>query len=885
MSDDRPTRGAPAPPRRAIRLLEALLGPEDAEAFVGDLVEAYGEDAERTPLRARGRFWVEALAGAVLLRSHRREIANRKESMMRTFLADLRHGARLLRRAPGFALLSTASLALAIGATTAVFSVLDPLLLRSLPYPHAERVITVWEQEQNGSPSNVGWPTYRDFAEGATTLEHAAAIGFWQPTLTEGDEPERLDGARVSWPFFQVLGVHPALGRDFAPSDDVPANNALVILSHDLWERRFGADPKIVGGTISLNGSPYTVAGVMPKGFEDVFTPTARLWRVLGYDESLSYACRTCRHLRMVARLKPGVTKAEAEADLDRLSAVMVAEHPSDYAAAGVQVVPAQAWMTEKLRPILYAVAGAVALLLLLAVANVAGLQITRMLRREGEFAVRTALGARRARLAQQLLTEGTLVAALGGAAGLVVAVVAVRILRARLPASLPRLDAIHVDFAAAGVAAGITLLLGLLVGLAPLLAWRQREALESIRSGTRIAGAGRRRLRAGLVAAEIALAVTLLQGTGLLSRTLVELLSADLGFAPSHLITMEVQSTGPRYGTDAAIYANHERMRDVVGAVPGVTSVALASQLPLHGEFDRYGIQAQDKPLANPELAPSADRYAVSGDYLATMRIPIVRGRGFSPAELRDSLPAVAIVSQALARRIWPGEDPVGKRVRLGDPNGPWREVVGIAGDVRHTALDDPVRQQIYLPERQWFSEGGMVLVARTRGDPADLAPLVRQAARSVDPTQPVLRVTTMDALVSGSVAQRSLALILFGAFAAVALLMAAAGIYGALAGAVAERTREIGVRLALGASPGGLLRGVVADAGRLALLGVAIGAAGAIGVGRLLRGLLYGVAAADPGTLAAVGAVLALVALAACLVPARRASSVDPVRALRAE
>ncbi len=696
----------PRPPALALRLLEARLGPEDAEAFIGDLLEEYRERAAFTPVRARLRFWREAVTGAVLLRSREHPSPFPAEAIMRSFLSDMRYGARLLRRAPGFALLCTATLALAIGATTVVFSVVNPVLLRSLPYPHPDRLFAVWERERDGSPSNVGWETYRDFAEHTSSVASIAVTGTWQPTLTEGEDAQRLEGGRVSWMYFRTLGVRPALGRDFTETDDVPANNHIIILSHGLWARRFGSDTDLVGATISLDGRPYTVAGVMPAGFEDVLSPTADLWRVLGYNASLSYACRSCRHLRMIARLRPGVEAGTANAEMDRVFHLMVAAHPDEYATTGVLMIDAQSWATKDLRPILYAVVGAVALLLLLAVANVTSLQLTRMMRREGEFAIRAALGAARGRVASQLLAEGTLVAALGGASGLAVALVALPLLKARLPEELPRLGAIHVDLAAAGVAAAITLLLALLVGLAPLWAWGRAPAAESMRSGVRLTGSRRRLARAALVVAEVAVAVTLLQGAGLLSRTLMDLLSVDVGFDPSHLVTMQVQSTGPRYAEDAAIYANHQRVVDAVGAVPGVDAAALASQLPLGGGFDRYGIQAQDKPLPNPELAPSADRYAVSGDFLATMRIPILKGRGFTHAELQDSVPHVVLVSASLARRIWPGEDPVGRHVRLGDPNGPWRTVVGVAGDIRHTGLDDAVTQQIYIPERQWFSE-----------------------------------------------------------------------------------------------------------------------------------------------------------------------------------
>jgi predicted permease len=529
-------------------------------------------------------------------------------------------------------------------------------------------------------------------------------------------------------------------------------------------------------------------------------------------------------------------------------------------------------------------VLGAALLVLLIAAANVANLQIARAMRREEEFAIRAALGAGRGRLAAQLLAEGMLLAVLGGIAGLVVAGFTLRTLVAQLPTRMPRLSAIHLDGMALAVGAGITLLLGVAIGLMPAL--RSRRGLaDALRGGKRLTG-GRHIARAGLVVAEMALALMLLVGAGLLARSLVRLLSVDPGFDANGLLTLQSQATGPKYADSLAVYANHDRIREALMALPGVERVGITSQLPLGGNVDAYGINAEDKPLSNPELAPYGDRYTVSPDFMTAMGISVREGRGFTNADNNDKAPLVAIVSAGLAARIWPGENALGKRIRIGGSQAPWRTVIGVAGNVHHRALDAAESQQFYVPERQWrFADNIVAVVVRTRGDPARLARSARLAVQSVDPTQPISALATMDEVIASSTAQRRLALILFGAFAGLALVLAIAGIYGVLAGAVTERTREIGVRNALGATPAAILRMVLLQGARLAGLGLALGLAGALSLGRLLQSLLYGVDAADPVTLAGVVLLLSVVALAACLVPALRAVGIDPMTALRAD
>ena len=875
------------PPRVALWLLQHLLPEDERESFVGDLLEDL--ETRLAPHSAEGArrwFWRQTLIALLTLR-RRRPIAEPIEpagdSPMLMFLSDLRLGVRLLRRSPAFTILAVLTIALGVGATTAIFSVADPILFRPLPFPRAERLVLIGERDADGSLSNVGYPTYVDFARDATTLERAAAAGSWQVTLDGGGAPERVNGQRVSPTFFSMLGVRLALGRDFNAAEDTPGTNQVVIISHGLWARRYGSDSSIVGKPISINGNAYLLVGVLPASFESVIAPGAEIWRVLGYDTSLPYACRTCRHLRMFARLRTGVTRERASAELNGISARLVREYPKEYPAAGTIVEPLGDATMGSSRPVLWAVLGASILVLLIAGANVANLQLARALRREEEFAIRSALGAGRGRLTAQLVAEGIVLALIGGVVGMLVARATLGALVSRLPATMPRLGAIGLDTTALAVGAMITLLLGVVSGLVPALRGGGTAALRA--GGRRLVG-GRHVARAGLVVTEMALALMLLVGAGLLARSLLRLLSVDPGFDATRLLTLQTQASGPKYPDSSSVYANHDRIREAVAALPGVESVGIASQLPLGGNVDSYGVDAQDKPLANPELAPYADRYTVSPDFMETMGIGIRRGRGFTTADNSDVAPLVAIVSGALASRIWPGEDPVGKRIRMGGPNGPWRTVIGVAANIHHRGLDASEATQVYVPERQWiFADNSVALVVRTRGDPESLAHPVRAAVQAVDLTQPITAIESMEQVIAASTAQRRLALLLFVSFAGVALVLAVAGIYGVLAGAVAERTREIGVRTALGAPPRTILVMVLLQGARLAAAGLFLGLIGALSLGRFLHSLLYGVGATDPATLGGVALLLAVVALAACLLPALRALGVDPNTALRAE
>jgi putative ABC transport system permease protein len=852
--------------------LERFLAEPWAEVIIGDLEES----------RDRGSRWVVWQTLVALARLQHRPPTG--ERMLSTFVNDVRIGARQLRRAPAFAVTAVLTLAVAIGAAAAMLSVIDPVLLRPLPYAAPNRLMLIAERNADGSSDGIGYQTVVDLATQSHSVDRWAAIGGWGPTIGDHD-PEVVTGARVSWTYFHTLGVSVALGRDFLAEEDQQSRNQVVILSHRLWQRRFGGDSGIVGKSIIVNGGQMLVAGVMPASYDDVVMPGVQIWRVLGYDATLPFACRTCHHLQMIGRLKPGVTVGAARADLDGILLHLIHDYPKEYGSVGALVTPMQDAITASYRGGLLALLGAVVLLLLIAAANIINLQLTRAVRRRAEFAVRSALGAGRTRLTRQLLAEGILLALLGGIGGLVVARLALPTLQRQLPRTLPRLDAIHLDTSTFGAVAVVVLMLAIVMALVPGV-HRQRNISDTLRSGSRLASPRQHLTRSTLVVVNVAIATMLLGSTAMIGRSMLNLFRVDPGFAPDHLLTLNLTASGQRYGDAGSVLTYHRQIIDAVSRVPGVRSVALSNQVPLGGNYDTYGVVDADNPPPNPELAPSGDRYVVSPSYLGTLRTPLIRGRVFTDADAQDSVPHVVIVSETLARKLWPGGDALGRHVRMGAPTDPVRAVIGVVADVKHHGLDADFNQQFYVPEGQWlFADNADVIIVRTTVDPASVASAVRAAIASVDPTVPISGVATMDQLVSASTSQRRLALVLFGAFAIAALFLAVAGIYGVLAGTVAERTREIGVRSALGAGTASIVRLVVGQGVRLGAVGLVTGLLLSVALVRYLRAFLYNVGAADPGVTAAVVVVLGGATLVACLIPAWRAVRIDPAVALRGE
>jgi putative ABC transport system permease protein len=808
------------------------------------------------------------------------------ENAIETMLSDLRFAVRRLRTNPGFSSVATITLALGIGATTAIFSAVNPILFAPLPYPRPDRIAMVSDIGSDNSSVNVAFGTFLELVARTHSFDPAAVFKPWQPTLVGTTEPERLNGQRVSAGFFRALGVAPVLGRDFQAADDRAGGPNVTIVTDAFWRRRLGSDPAVIGRTITLDDNSYVIIGVMPAGFDNVLAPVGELWAPLQYNTSFTPESREWgHHLRMVTRLRSGISVDQAARELGQVARTPVPEFrrvPWASLERGMHVSSLQHDVTRDVRPALLAVLGAVLLVLAIACVNVTNLLLARGAYRRGEFAMRAALGADRSRLMRQLLTESLVLAAIGGALGMVVAEVGVRAVVALSPAELPRLNAIRVDMTVLVFAVAITTLIGVLIGVIPALHASREDLRVGLQQGSRRTAGGQRTTRAGLVVAEVAIALVLLVSAGLLLRSIERLFAVPTGFDASHLLTMQVQESGQRYRRDSARVQFFEQSLEEVKRVPGVASAAFTSLLPLSGEIDVYGVNFEADHGTNQGAAL---RYAVTPDYFATMRIPLVRGRLLDAHDVAGA-PRAVVLNESYAKRRFPKGDAIGQRLQIGPDDGQSYTVVGIVGDVRQTSLSLGDEDAVYTTPGQWhWGDQLMSLVVRARGDGQALTPALRRAIWSVDKNQPVVRVATMDQLLAASQANRHFALVLFEAFGVVALLLAAVGIFGVLSGGVTERMREIGVRSALGASSADILALVVRQGMTLTGLGVVIGLAGSALASRALITLLFGVSRLDPVTYLGVVVLLLGVALVASWAPAWRAASVDPAITLRAE
>jgi putative ABC transport system permease protein len=824
--------------------------------------------------RSLGAFW-----DALLLQPQRLE-----DEMFQ----DLRYGIRMLAKKPGFTAVAVITLALGIGASTAIFSAVNPILFEPLPYPHADRITMIWDFGNEGARVHVTFGTYRELLERSRSFDAMSVMRVWQPTLTGQTQPERFDGQRVSASYFRALGVSPALGSDFQESDDQLNGPAVVIISDGLWRRRFSEDATIVGQQITLDAKLYSVIGVMPRAFENVLAPAADIWSPLQYNTSLLPDSREWgHHLRMVARLRSGAGIDQARMEINTIAHNPEPEFsrpPHASMDQGLIVNSLQNDVTSGVKPALLAVLGAVVLVLAIACVNVTNLLLARGAQRRGEFAMRVALGAGRTRMIRQLLTESLLLAVLGGAFGMVVAEFGVRALVALSPPGLPRVGTIRIDGAVFAFALGVTTVIGVVVGLIPALQASRRDLHIGLQQSSHRTAGGHQWLRRTLVVAEVALALVLLVSTGLLLRSLQRLFAIDPGFDTSHLLTMQVQASGHQFD-EGATHRFFEQALEAVRQVPGVTEAAFTSQLPLSGDLDDgYGVHFESSPTGNPEADAGAFRYAVSPGYFETMAIPLRGGRVLNAHDGADAPPAV-LISESLARSKFGNEDPIGQRLRMGPNDGPWDTVVGVVGNVKQTSLAVTQTDAVYITTTQWrmFVDRARWLVVRARGSAATLTPAIKQAIWSVDKDEPIVRAGTMDARLAASAAERRFALVLFEAFGLVALVLAAIGIYGVLSGSVTERTREIGVRLALGAQRSNILGLVLRQGIMLTGLGIVLGLTGAIAATRALVTLLFGVSRLDPLTYLGVIALLMAVSGVACWIPARRATKVDPLVALR--
>jgi len=808
---------------------------------------------------------------------------------MHGLFQDVRYALRQLRKSPGFACAAVVILALGIGGTSAIFSALNPILFEPLPYPFASRIMMIWYAGENGSRIPQAFHTYRELAERNRSFESVAVMKPWQPTVGGGDQPERLDGQQVTPGYFRTLGVSPALGRDFLAAEDMQNAPLAVMLSNGFWRRHFGSDPTIVGRQVTLDGDAYTVIGVMPPAFENVLAPSADVWSTLRYNTNNAASIESREwghHLLMVGRLREGVSVDLARSDLARIVLTPVPEFPRApwaHLTHGLILNSLQDEVTRGVKPALLAIFGAVALVLLIACVNVTNLLLARGARRRGEFAIRAALGAAQPRLIRQLVTESLMLAALGGLLGMLLTQAGVKVLVALSPSELPRVNAIRLDSTVFAFAFAVAALVGLIVGLIPAQHACRADLHNELQQSSRRTAGGHQFTRCAFVVAEVTLAFVLMATTGLLLHSLRRLFAVPPGLDASHVLTMQVQTYGSRYDDDRTCHQFFAQALEAVRQVPGVTAAAFTSQLPLSGDSDVYGAQFEGD---GPDGAFKVYRYSVTPGYFAALGIPLRRGRLLDDRDLGNA-PPVMLISESLARRRFPNQDPIGKRVHVGGPIGePMFTVVGVVGDVKQMSLALSETDATYSTTTQWhWADGTLSLVVRTRADTAILIPAIKNAIWSVDKNQPIVRVAFMDDLISASAAQRRFVLILFEAFGLVALALAATGMYGVVSGSVTERTREIGVRSALGASRASIVALVIRQGMTLTGFGMVLGLAGAMFASQAVSAMLFDVSRLDPLTYLGVLAVLGAVAAIACSVPAWRAAKIDPMVALRYE
>lgn len=809
---------------------------------------------------------------------------------METLLQDIRYSIRALLSKPGFTAVAVITLALGIGATTAIFSVVNSILIRSLAYNEADRIMTVGPiyQDKGQGLGYSSYPNFADWREQNRSFEEMAAFRARGVSLTGDDQPERISGARVSSGFFPVLRVQPLLGRTFISAEEKPASNLSVVIGYELWQRRFGSDADIIGRAVMLDGRSYTVIGVLPEGFEFPLLGKTEVWTSVSLDGNTLQE-RGAQMYGVIARLKDGVARPEAQMDMTTVAANLSRQYPEQNRDVPVGVVALQEQMVQGVRPALLILLGAVGFVLLIACANVANLLLVRASLREKEMAIRAALGASRFRLIRQLLTESLLLAVASAAVGLLLALWGIDLLRAFAPDSIPRLDEIKIDSRVLAFTTCITLLTGLIFGLAPALQTSKLDLNRSLKEGARSSGGGaaRGRMRRLLVIAEVAMALVLLAGAGLLIKSFYRLQQVDLGFNPEDVLTLRVSLPAARYADKDKITAFYDQTLKRIKELPAVETAASTSFTPLSNTTFFIGFTVEGWPPAKPADLPPAQFRSASPDYFNAMQIPLNRGRHFTEAD-RKSSPPVAIINAEMARRYFPDDDPVGKRLSLqmslGEGEPPWREIAGVVGDVKHFGLDAEVRPEIYVPYAQ-HPASTMTLVVRTASDPASLTDAVKTEIRAIDKDQPVSGVATLESYVDRSIAGRRFSMMLLMAFAAVALLLAGVGVYGVMSYAVAERTREIGIRVALGAARRDIFKLVVGQAAVLLMIGLAAGLIGAFALTRLMEGLLFSVSTTDPLIFLTVTIALAAVALLASYIPARRATGVDPMIALRHE
>jgi putative ABC transport system permease protein len=805
---------------------------------------------------------------------------------MQTLWQDLRYGARMLLKKPSFTLIAVITLALGIGANTAIFSVVNAVLLRALPFPEPERLVVLTEKTREGERMGVAYLNYQDWRERAESFTELAGFRGTLLNLTGADKPVRLQGRAVSWNFFRMLGVHPQLGRMFVEQDDKAGAERTTLLSHALWQSKFGGDPAIAGKAISLNGDTYTVIGVMPPGFEffrqdDLFVPLG----IFITPQSGDLGRGNHSGLNVLARLKEGVSVAQASVEMDTLAAQLERAYPDTNSGNGALTYRLLDRYASDIRQTLWVLLGAVGFVLLIACVNVANLLLVRAAERQKEIAIRLALGAGRWRIIRQLLSESALLAFLSCLAGLLLGVWMMEGLVALAPDGIPRLSQTRLDRTALLFTVGISVLTGLLFGLLPAWQSARHELHAALKEGGRTStGSGREQTRKLLLVAEVGLSLVLLIGAGLMLRTVYQLTHVDPGFAAENLLTMQFNL--PRNGYDEPrrrVFYNECLTR--IEALPGVRGAALTHSLPIDGSNWNSVFIAADKPVPARAELPNAAFTPVSANYFKAMGIRLLKGRVFTEADTADK-PTLTVINETLAQRLWPDEDPIGKRLKQGWPEDktPWREVIGVVADVKLNGVDQETPLQSYFPLVQ-DPPRLMSLVVRASGNPLNLAATVEETLHGLDKDLPVFGVRSMDQLIGNAIARQRLTLVLLLGLACLALLLAAVGIYGVISYSVSQRTHEIGIRLALGARTGDVLRLIVGQGMKMTLVGVALGLLSAYAMTRWIETLLFRVGATDPVTFTVIALLLIVVSLLACYIPARRATKVDPMVALRYE
>ena len=798
--------------------------------------------------------------------------------MMSDLVRDARYAIRQLTKSPGFTIVAVVTIALGIGATTAMFSVINGVLLRPLPYQDADRLMQVHEILPRFGRFSVAPATFLDWRQQNTVFERIVALTTGSATFMDASGPERVTNAAVSWDVFEMLRVRPALGRGFRAEEDAPGKTRVIVLSHGMWQRRFGSDPNVLGRPVTLNGEPSTIVGVMPANF---YFPSRQteFWTPIGLNPA--NASRGGHFLGVIARLKDGVPVAQAHAEMKGISERLAAQYPQASANESAEVVPLHEQIVGNIRPALLTLMAAVAVVVLIACANVANLLLVRASVRAREIAIRSALGAGRRRLVLQMLAESFVLACAGGGLGLLLAYLSVQPIRSLSAGSIPRVNDVSIDTPVLLFAIAVSIATGFLFGLAP--AWQAGRAgvTEVLKEGGRsMGGPGGRWLRSGLLVAEVALSIVLLVGATLLLRSFARLTSVDPGFSPENVLAFRVALPNTSYPQPHNRMAFFDRLLTKLDEHPQVTAAGVVQTLPMRGDY-YLSVTIDGRPAPKPGEGLSANHRVVSPGYFTALGIPLLRGRTFTDRDT-DKSPMVAVVDESFVEQYFPGEDPIGRGIDIGNGTDGFYEIVGVVGKVYHHGLETKRNPTMFVPYKQDVFRN-MWVVARTDGDPAQLSSFARQTVREIDGALPAFSMTPLATVVSESFAQRRFSMLLLAVFAGVAVFLAAVGLYGVVAYSVSQRTQEIGVRMAIGAGRSDVLGLVVGGGMKLALVGVALGLAGALALSGFMRTMVFGVTPLDPASYAVTAAALLVVAALACYVPARRASRVDPIVALR--